>query len=931
MRLVLWSDVQTHFSNIAECQIATRELLATAKRLKPDVIIHAGDAKDEYSPISQSVIKEVVRQTKQIVGAGFRYIVLKGNHDRESQSPEAEDWLSVLRAAGAEIVTKPRTLSIDGMAVAFLPFMADKNRLIEAAKGLSGDVLIFHNEVLGSTPGKGGISLEDLGTERYMACFGGHIHNHQQLSWNTWYIGSPFTHDWSEANFNKGHLFVDVGIDESTGGKWCDVEQQITKIPHWYDVSFLAQNHLRPEPGAYVRSKIVVSTKKISDQLDTEEKRILKKYPNVRVHTVPELEKVVSDDLVLSGHSDKERVAQYVMARMPDTARFEAAQAVTYMAAQLEGMKEHRAVESIRFEFARFSNTLVFPGKVGLRLARRGLVLVKGKNHDVRKRSNGSGKTSLLSAIAPIPMFGETLKKQKSDEWACERTTDTAETYLRLTDHAGRKVEIIRTRRPHALRLKIDGKDKSSGLRGTGKKLGDTQGRIERVTGFDLHTFTSAVYIDQSIANGFVFGQPSFRLALMSRLLNLDRYEAALQLVGKDIKKTAEKMIEVQGIVESQETWVTHHEEQLQELRKVRKETQWTMKYLMSKTELDGLIDRHAALALAKRTYDEMQEDIDDQVRDQDDLMNKLARSAASLGSSRHTLEKAEALVRAKKCPTCGQSALKVGQEMVRNEQERIVALQDTHRDLQAQMAKLTQRIETMEKKVDHYNDDVLDVEAAIKRLRSALVDIEDAQAKEDQRNAVNKEDRRTALSSLRIAQRVLKAARERYTALAVDREMLEFAKKAFHRSGMPIYLSMALCPVLNSAAEEYSNVFTDGKLKVSFKVENGEFDVDVINPTGSQTVKGQSVGEAAMAGIIAAFALREPAPKTNLLVLDEPGHGLDQEGARQFAEGLLKLKDRFETILLVTHSPAIESVLAGEHLWMVEKSGGKSSLTIVN
>jgi len=104
-------------------------------------------------------------------------------------------------------------------------------------------------------------------------------------------------------------------------------------------------------------------------------------------------------------------------------------------------------------------------------------------------------------------------------------------------------------------------------------------------------------------------------------------------------------------------------------------------------------------------------------------------------------------------------------------------------------------------------------------------------------------------------------------------------------------------------------------------------FRVDVVNAAGSDTLKGQSVGESAMAGVIAAFALREVAPKTNLLILDEPGSGLDAEGARLFARGLLKLKPRYETILVTTHSPIIESVLAGETTWTIEKQNGYSHL----
>ena len=83
------------------------------------------------------------------------------------------------------------------------------------------------------------------------------------------------------------------------------------------------------------------------------------------------------------------------------------------------------------------------------------------------------------------------------------------------------------------------------------------------------------------------------------------------------------------------------------------------------------------------------------------------------------------------------------------------------------------------------------------------------------------------------------------------------------------------------------------------------------------------------MAGIVAAFALREACPRTNLVILDEPGFGLDSVGAKQFAKGLLALKEsgRFGTILCTTHSPVIESLLTGETVWTVIKQNGISEL----
>src|SRR5678816_2094860 len=158
MRLLLTSDWQTDFQNLDLCEIALSELLAHAKKYKPDAIIHAGDLKDQYNPIDVRVAKFWVRATKTIKDAGFRFIILKGNHDRISQSIESKNWLDILRAAGAETVSAPRTKNIGDGAVAFLPYTGDKKQERQWLAQLNEDsksfmcpcALVFHTEISGA-------------------------------------------------------------------------------------------------------------------------------------------------------------------------------------------------------------------------------------------------------------------------------------------------------------------------------------------------------------------------------------------------------------------------------------------------------------------------------------------------------------------------------------------------------------------------------------------------------------------------------------------------------------------------------------------------------------------------------------------------------------------------------------------------------------
>ena len=105
------------------------------------------------------------------------------------------------------------------------------------------------------------------------------------------------------------------------------------------------------------------------------------------------------------------------------------------------------------------------------------------------------------------------------------------------------------------------------------------------------------------------------------------------------------------------------------------------------------------------------------------------------------------------------------------------------------------------------------------------------------------------------------------------------------------------------------------------------EFVPEVINAKGGERISDQSEGERALAGLISSFALREAAPECGLLILDEPGSGLDSQTARQFARSLKVLNKRFKLILVTTHNENISSALEGEQVLTVRKKNGISHL----
>lgn len=929
MRLLLTSDWQTDVANIDLCQISLKELKAAAKKHKPDAIILAGDLKDQYSPVHIQVVQFWVRAIRELRALEIPVSVLLGNHDRVSQSVESDNWLDILRAAGASAVASPRWKNIGDGSVAFLPFTKDTKQLIAWAEMLSGEAskktsaLIFHNEVSGGDLGTGvpthGVTPEELRFDRYVVAAGGHVHYHQKISRNGWFIGSPFCQDWGEANASKGHILLDV-----VGGK-VTVRQIKTTIPGWYDTEYLEEHGIEPENGAYIRSRVPVHSKKITEQLREEEERMQRAYPAIsglRFFVVPKIIPTDGEAVALVGTTDADKVASYVAATWPETAQYNVHQAVNYLTSKLEELPEVAPGKQIRFLSCAGENVLSFE-RVKIKYAKQGLILLQGKNTDWPKHSNGAGKTNVLGLLSVVG-WGTTLKGQRNDAWAREETEDRAVGVLRLRDARRRLIEIERSRRPHSLYLRVDGKDASSGLRSSGRQ--ETQGLIEDLLGYDLQMLRNAVYIDQSIANGFVFGSKQGRLDLLNKLQNLERYEAALKLVQRDLERAIAVRLVSLGDLERHEEHVAEYEDALADLKQ-RESTDWEQKRKAAEKEKVRLITLRSGYKASKKLYAEMQQEIDDTDADRGVTVNRLEELVAKERSLRARIRDAEALVKAGRCPRCEQKAEGIGVKLRDTAKDELASVVESIQVQRKDVVRMTDTIADKQKKIRQYEHAVERTTLELEAANTILCQVQSAAEEEEKRNSVLRKKREGVTEALRKAKRLLRATRDHLKQIDAEQELCEYAKEAFHRSGIPMYLSAALCPMLNSAADEFSDLFCGGRLRLHFEVRDGDFHVEPVNPAGSNTLDGQSVGEAALAGLIAAFALREASPKTNLLILDEPGSGLDEQAAKRFAQGLVKLKDRYETIIVTSHHPAITSVLAGEQVWTVVKENGVSVL----
>ena len=156
------------------------------------------------------------------------------------------------------------------------------------------------------------------------------------------------------------------------------------------------------------------------------------------------------------------------------------------------------------------------------------------------------------------------------------------------------------------------------------------------------------------------------------------------------------------------------------------------------------------------------------------------------------------------------------------------------------------------------------------------------------------------------------------------------YCTSVFHRDGLPKFIGRLFYPRLNRAAHFYSEMFTGGQIQVRFEVTDEGVCPEIINVSGGERLEDQSEGERRFASIITSFALRDVADPCSVLVLDEPGMGLDPGNARDFSKALIQNQDRFGCVMLVTHNQQIEETLKDVRTLMVTKKDGISSVQAV-
>jgi DNA repair exonuclease SbcCD nuclease subunit len=928
MSLLVTADFQAEFNNLDLCEQAWNEILDICKERHLKYIAVCGDLKQNYNPIDGRVTiwwQHAIRKAKK---NGYSVLVLLGNHDRFGQYSNADNWLPILRRAGAITYDTPGVKNIGERRLFLLPFSGvDSTRrnareLLRENPKRDLDILLFHGNLLEARysqhgqPSDSFLSCGDLHHDRYLYCIGGDIHLPQRIEGNVYYTGSPFCTNWGEVNQRKRYIVV---------GNKGEITSIHSNIPRWFDPNVNGFNRAKPKRWIDARIRIQVScdaSKDYGRALERARRKAEKKYKGAAIFVVPRFREGGREyeSSIRTNDSDERKITQYVLEMASGRRIKQSDRLIKYMLEKLSHFSGGLRTESkVKFLYAKGTNFLSFK-KVKLDFE-KGITVIQGINYDRNKKSNGSGKTGLVQLL-PVCYFGKTFKDQTSDHWAnrwVPKESALVEVGVRTDHHT---IKTIRGRRPPLLQMIVDGKDKSSGMKSNDRK--GTQAQIEQKTGFSWQTLANAVYIDRSIADAFLSGTKKERTDVLSRFQNLERFEKALLLVKGDIKHNDNKKETIGRRLENTRGRISGYKTNLSELQALRN------------IQLDGSYKTYQrALASSKKWNRKNKPKIftlESKARKIEKKYQKYAKKLEKV-EDRYVVMEADAnrlkrqidlwhkLQEKGNCPMCGQIVNE--KWMTQHTIEITNELKDSELHLNEQLeyrSQLRKKVYTLEAIHTEIETKLSVKDSELKQIKLELRTAEDQYNElfKDQHHAKNILGR--VKDKLKVLLKQKKELKQRYKKLQYRDRLYKYAMEAFSRDGIPAFLNRQLAPVLNKAASYYAEIFTDSEIQVKFPIEHGEIVPQVININGGEDIKDQSKGELAIAGLIGSFALREIAPKCNVLILDEPGDGLDDQTAKQFANGLRKLVSRFGSIYVTTFNDHILSELSGERLLTVEK-----------
>ncbi len=445
---------------------------------------------------------------------------------------------------------------------------------------------------------------------------------------------------------------------------------------------------------------------------------------------------------------------------------------------------------------------------------------------------NGQGKSALLDAIT-WALWGEA-RKSSGGHKPDDELVRIGQREMQVDfvfDIEGERYRVVRsynrsasgkTTRPNLeLHLREAANGEYRPL--TGASMRETQHHIDNVVGLDYDTFINSAFLLQGRSDEFTKKKPGERKEILSRILNLSRYEALYDLASgreRDARKAIEQAeMDVQRLIKSLEP-----------------EPEWKGQHTQTEEQIAGERARLDALRAEEKDLTERLAALDARAREAaalrqalDALDARLARHEQDALDLQQRIERAEALI--------------AQREAIQRDHERYLALQkerdelDTKNELYRGIEKQRERAERdlkdrkndLERQLDKLHFELKNHKQSLAECEAMLIEAPSVQRKFEAAQAARKEmESMQALQQKRQALDEDLRATER--ALVGEREALSGRLKALEQQ---IQRDTRALPDLDQLEAQQADLKTSAAQREELQAE-----------LETTRVKGQAVAE---------------------------------------------------------------------------------------
>lgn len=594
-----------------------------------------------------------------------------------------------------------------------------------------------------------------------------------------------------------------------------------------------------------------------------------------------------------------------------------------------------------------------------LDLDNQGLVLIEGLNNsDNSFKSNGSGKTSALSAIT-YALYGITLNNTKGNDVINRQEGKNC--WVKLTFESGKDTFIIeRYRKDKENKNKV--KIFANGEEITESSNAKTDVTINKLIGVDFDTYVNAIVYSNNFSDkSFMQATDKGKKEILESLANATIYSTAKEnSINKRkeledlIKDNENRLYKINTDIDKENELYTYKTSEYNksinskdslESSLKEKESRYNTFHIKNNYNLKKLIGIKESLLDSFNRYKQVlneKNSVGNAINSEKMAINNLKSQYTQYKDMyNEEIAKYNKLNTSPYCYVCG---AKLDSNHLKKEQDSIITKgKDIHSKLdniKKEAYASSERLKSLNKKYLSYSVEDKDYAGEINRIDNEINTIKsnenklssEVQALKISINNLTLEKPVKNEKKLADLENSKEELNEKIQKMTNRRDKFDvLAKRVFSDSGIKSYLMDMITPFLNNHANSYLNRLTNGDISIELltqtETKSGDLrdkmDVIVSSKNGADSYASCSAGEKKRIELAMAFAIQDlllsqSNLSVNTAIYDECFDGLDSIGCENVIDILKDKQKQLGSIYVISHNEYLKPLFS--HIVTVEK-----------